>query len=70
MQHHHLILSSEQSDPLSLEVTLKRSRTGAAYDSAGMTIVGGSDDATDKGSVSVVLVIGATVEGPRTCKSG
>ena len=35
-----------------------------------MTNVGGSDDATDEGSVSVVPVIGATVEGPGTCSSG
>ena len=35
-----------------------------------MTIAGGSDDATDDGSVFVVLVIGATVEGPGTCSSG
>ena len=35
-----------------------------------MTVVGGSDDATDEGSVSVVPVIGATVEGPRTCRYG
>ena len=34
-----------------------------------MTVAGGSDDATDDGSVSVVLVIGATVEGPGTCRS-
>ena len=38
------------------------SGTGAAYDSAGITMVGGSDDATEGGSVFVVLVIGATVE--------
>ena len=37
---------------------------------AGMTIAGGSDDATDDGSVSVVLVIGATVEGLGICNSG
>ena len=35
-----------------------------------MTVAGGSDDATEEGSISVVLVIGATVEGPRTCKYG
>jgi hypothetical protein len=35
-----------------------------------MTVADGSDDATEKGSVSVVLVIGATVEGPRTCRYG
>ena len=34
-----------------------------------MTIVG-SNDATEEGSVSVVPVIGATVEGPGTCKYG
>ena len=35
-----------------------------------MTEAAGSDDATDEGSVSVVLVIGATIEGPGTCKYG
>ena len=35
-----------------------------------MTVAGGSDDATDEGSVSVVLVIGATVEGLGTYRSG
>ena len=35
-----------------------------------MTIAGGSDDAMKEGSVSVVLVIGATVEGPGTCRYG
>ena len=35
-----------------------------------MTVAGGSDDATEEGSVSVVPVIGATVEGPGTCSSG
>ena len=35
-----------------------------------MTEVAGSDDATEEGSVSVVPVIGATIEGPRTCKYG
>ena len=35
-----------------------------------MTVAGGSDDATDEGSVSVVLVIGATMEGPMTCRYG
>ena len=35
-----------------------------------MTVVGGSDDATKEGSVSVVPVIGATIEGPRTCRYG
>ena len=33
-----------------------------------MTIAASSDDATEEGSISVVPVIGATVEGPRTCK--
>ena len=35
-----------------------------------MTVAAGSDDATKEGSVSVVPVIGATVEGPRTCRYG
>ena len=35
-----------------------------------MTEAGGSDDATEEGSVSVVSVIGATVEGPGTCRYG
>ena len=35
-----------------------------------MTVVAGSDDATEEGSVSIVPVIGATIEGPRTCKYG
>ena len=35
-----------------------------------MTVAGGSDDATKEGSVSVVPVIGATIEGPRICKYG
>ena len=35
-----------------------------------MTIAGGSDDATDDGSISIVLVTGATVEGPGTRSSG
>ena len=34
-----------------------------------MTVAGGSDDATEEGSVSIVPVIGAT-EGPGTCSSG
>ena len=34
-----------------------------------MTIVG-SDDATEEGSVSVVPVIGTTIEGPGTCRYG
>ena len=40
------------------------------YDSIGMTVAGGSNDAIDDGSVSIVLVIGATMEGPGTCRSG
>ena len=35
-----------------------------------MTGAVGSDDATEEGSISVVLVIGATIEGPRTCRYG
>ena len=35
-----------------------------------MTVAGGSDDATNDGSVSVVPVIGATMEGLGTCRSG
>ena len=35
-----------------------------------MTVAAGSDDATEEGSISVVPVIGATVEGPRTCRYG
>ena len=35
-----------------------------------MTIAGGSDDATDDGSIFVVLVTRATVEGPGTHSSG
>ena len=35
-----------------------------------MTVAASSDDATEEGSVSVVLVIGATVEGPGTCRYG
>ena len=34
-----------------------------------MTIVG-SDDATKEGSIYLVPVIGATIEGPRTCRYG
>ena len=33
-------------------------------------MAGGSDDVAEEGSVSVVPVIGATVEGPRTCRYG
>ena len=35
-----------------------------------MTIAAGSDDATEEGSISVVPVIGATIEGPGTCRYG
>ena len=35
-----------------------------------MTGAAGSNDATEEGSVSVVPVIGATIEGPGTCKYG
>ena len=35
-----------------------------------MTVAAGSDDATKEGSVSIVLVIGATLEGPGTCRYG
>ena len=35
-----------------------------------MTDAGGSDDAIDEGSVSIVPVIGVTMEGPGTCRSG
>ena len=35
-----------------------------------MTEAAGSDDATNKGSISVVPVIGATIEGPGTCRYG
>ena len=41
-----------------------------AYDSAGITEAGGSDDATDEGSVSIVLVTGATMVGAGTHSSG
>ena len=37
---------------------------------AGTTEAAGSDDATEEGSVSVVPVIGATIEEPGTCKYG
>ena len=30
----------------------------------------GSDDATEEGSISIVPVIGATMEGPGTCRYG
>ena len=35
-----------------------------------MTEAAGSDDATEEGSVSIVPVIGATIEGPGTCRYG
>ena len=35
-----------------------------------MTVAGGSNDATEEGSVSIVPVIGATMEGPRTSRYG
>ena len=35
-----------------------------------MTVASGSDDATEEERVSIVLIIGATVEGPGTCKYG
>ena len=35
-----------------------------------MIVAGGSDDATEEGSISIVPVIGATIEGPGTCKYG
>ena len=35
-----------------------------------MTEAAGSDDATEEGSVSIVPVTGATVEGPETCRYG
>ena len=35
-----------------------------------MTEAAGSDDATEEGSVSIVPVIGATIEGPGTYKYG
>ena len=46
------------------------SGAGATCDSVGMTEVGGSNDATKEGSISVVLVIGATMEGLGTSRSG
>ena len=47
-----------------------RSTTGAAVGCAGITVSAGSDDATEEGSVSVVLVTSATIEGPGTCRYG
>ena len=35
-----------------------------------MTVAGGSDDATEEGSVSVMPVTRAMVEGTGTCRSG
>ena len=35
-----------------------------------MTVAAGSDDATKEGSISVVPAIGATIEGPGTCRYG
>ena len=35
-----------------------------------MTVAGGSDDATEEGSISVVPVIGANVVGHVTCRYG
>ena len=35
-----------------------------------MIVAGGFDDATEEGSVSVVPVIGATMDGPGTCRYG
>ena len=35
-----------------------------------MTRAAGSDNATKEGSVSVVSIIDATIEGPGTCKYG
>jgi len=35
-----------------------------------MTEAAGSDDATEEGSISIVLVIGATIEGPETYRYG
>ena len=33
-------------------------------------MAGGSDDVAEEGSVSVVSIIGATMEGPGTCRYG
>ena len=35
-----------------------------------MTRAAGSNDATEEGSISVVPVTGATIEGPGTCRYG
>ena len=35
-----------------------------------MTEAVGSDDATEEGSVSIIAVIGAVIEGPGTCRYG
>ena len=45
------------------------SRTGAAYDSGGITVGGGSNDTTDDGSISVVPITRATVVGTGTHNS-
>ena len=47
-----------------------RSKTRAGVDCAGITEAGGFDDAIEEGSVSIVPVIGATIEEPGTCKYG
>ena len=52
------------------EVVWVGAGTSAACDSTNITEAGGSDDATDEGSVSIVPVIGATMEGPGTCRYG
>ena len=44
--------------------------TIVACDSVCITIAGGSNDATDDGSVSIVLVTGATMEDTGTRNSG
>ena len=41
-----------------------------ACDSTGITEAGGSDDATNEGSISIAPIIGATVEGLGTCRYG
>ena len=35
-----------------------------------MTVAGGSDDATEEGSISIVPIMGATMEGLGTCRYG
>ena len=44
--------------------------TSVAYDSRGIIVGGGSNDATDDGSISTVPVTRVTVVGARTCSSG